>query len=299
MSVALPDRVLVTGGSGRLGRTVVAALSGRGVRVTSLDIDGTPPAGADRAVVGSASDTAVVKDALADAGAVVHLAARPSPHHGTAEEVFCGNTSATFTVLEEAGRSGIRRAVAASSYSATGLPFSTRRRHPAYLPIDEAIPLQVEDPYGLSKQVDEHTCSMMWWRHAMSVVALRFPYLATLEGGIAERAARVAADPSNGASEFWMYLDLADAAEACVLGLTEAPDGCHVVGLAAPETFASSPTEELLERFHPEVPRRRSFPGRMAPIDLGRAASLLGWTARRLWSPGTPHTEPTREVEPR
>ena len=84
MSVALPDRVLVTGGSGRLGRTVVAELSERGVRVTSLDIDGTPPAGAGRTVVGSASDIAVVKEALADADAVVHLAARPSPHHGTA-----------------------------------------------------------------------------------------------------------------------------------------------------------------------------------------------------------------------
>ena len=63
-------------------------------------------------------------------------------------------------MLAEAKLVGTLRLIAcsaalASSFSATGLPWAARPRHPAYLPVDEGLPLQNEDPYGLSKQVDE------------------------------------------------------------------------------------------------------------------------------------------------
>lgn len=37
--------------------------------------------------------------------------------------------------------------------------------------MDEKLPLQIEDPYGLSKQVDEATALMMPRRHGLTLVA--------------------------------------------------------------------------------------------------------------------------------
>jgi len=289
----LPDQVLVTGAAGLLGRAVVDHLRGLGVGVTAMlhrpgDIE------ADRVVVGSMADAAFVRDAVEGADAVVHCAALRAPMLGTAEEVFCGNVTGTFTVLEQAGRAGVRRAVVSSSYSALGLTFAPTMRHPAYLPIDEQIPLQVEDPYAHSKQVDELTSELMSKRHGMTVVALRLPFLGGIGDTIRTRAERVAIDPGFGtaAREFWTYLETRDAARACLLALTEPPPGCHVVTVAAPTTLAPYPTEQLLAVYHPDVPRRRAFPGRTAPFDLTRSHDLLNFSAEILWETDERDFEP-------
>jgi nucleoside-diphosphate-sugar epimerase len=280
----LPDHVLVTGAAGLLGRAVVEQLRDLGVGVTAM-LHRAGDVHAERVVVGSMGDAGFVRDAVEGADAVVHCAALKAPMMGTAEAVFCGNVTGTFTVLEQAGQAGIRRAVVSSSYSVLGLTFAPSIRHPAYLPIDEGVPLQVEDPYAHSKQVDELTSELMWKRYGMTVVALRLPFLGDLDGTIRTRAERIAVDPGFGtaAREFWTYLETRDAARACVLALTEPPAGCHIVTVAAPNTLAPYPTEQLLKAYHPEVPRRRAFPGRMAPFDLTRAQSLLHFSAEILF----------------
>jgi len=48
-------------------------------------------------------------------------------------------------------------------------------------------------------------------------------------------------------------------------------------------TLAPYPTTALLDWFHPNVQRRRPFPGRSAPVDATRARAVLGWTPRYLW----------------
>ncbi len=281
---ALPGHVLVTGAAGLLGRAVIDHLRGLGVGVTAMLHH---PGGieAERVVVGDMTDVNFVRDAVEGADAVIHCAALRAPMMGTAEAVFCGNTTGTFTVLEQAGQAGVRRAVVSSSYSVLGLTFAPTMLHPAYLPIDEQVPLQVEDPYALSKQVDELSAEFMWKRHGMTVVALRLPFLGGIDDTIRARAEGVAIDPgaANAAREFWTYLETRDAARACVLGLTEPPPGCHVVSVAAPNTLAPYPTEQLLAAYHPDVPRRAAFPGRMAPFDLSRARDVLRFSAEILW----------------
>ncbi len=86
-----------------------------------------------------------------------------------------------------------------------------------------------------------------------------------------------AREPEAGAGDGWGWLDVRDAAEAFRLALVGAYDGAHVVHVAAPEVFAGRPTEELLDRFAPGVPRREAYPGRTAPIDTTRAKELLGF----------------------
>jgi nucleoside-diphosphate-sugar epimerase len=281
-------RVLVTGAGGRLGRHVLAVCADAGIATKALALaqDATPAIDADEVFIGDARDVLLVSNAVSDVDAVVHLAAIPSPAGGTAEEVFGGNTGATFTVLEQAARAGVRRAVIAGSHSATGMPFAPTKRVPAYLPIDEQLPLQVEDPYALSKHVDELTAAMMWWRHTLSVVAVRFPFLGDVDDRLPRRAQQFAADPATGAADLWGYLDYRDAAAVCLAALTPRRPGCHVVTVAAPTTLAPYPTEQLLDAFLPHVPRRTRFPGRTAPFDVSRARELFGFEPRHIWPVG-------------
>ncbi|MCG5220808.1 NAD-dependent epimerase/dehydratase family protein [Streptosporangium sp. KLBMP 9127] len=276
----LPRRVLVTGAAGGLGRATLDLLGRREVPATALDLHDPGGLPADRVVTGSAGDPYVVREALADVDAVIHLAATPAPVLGLPEDVYCGNTRATFVVLEEAGRAGIGRAVIASSMSVLGLPWADRLLHPAYVPVDEALPLQLEDPYGLSKQADEATAAMMARRHGMTVVALRYPRLGGPGDKLRQTAGEWAGDPGAGAKELWTYLDTRDAARAAWLALTRPIRGHHVIMVTAPTTLVATPTEELLRRFHPSSQVRASLPGRTAPVDLGVATRILGFAAR-------------------
>ena len=275
----VPSRVLVTGAAGRLGSAVLRVLASQGAAVVGLDR--RDPGTADAFFTGSASDAGLVAEAVSGVDAVIHLAAIPAPDRGTPEEVFVGNAAATFVVLDQAARAGVGRAVIASSLSITGLPFAPRPAVPDYVPIDEAMPLQAADPYALSKQADEATAAMVARRDGMAVVALRFPKLGTPEF-LAEFARQYRDEPGAGTHEVWSYLDLRDAATACLLGLTAPVTGAHPLYVAAPETLSPYPTEDLLDRYLPGVPRRAPLPGRAVPIDTSAATALLGFTPGHL-----------------
>lgn len=267
-------RILVTGAAGSIGRAVVARLRAAGASVVALVL-AAEALDVDRVVVGSAGDPAVVSDALSGGvDAVIHLAAIPSPLNDSPLDVFAGNTRATFVVLEEAARHGVGRAVIASSYSVLGLRFSPHVLHPAYYPIDEHTPLQVEDPYALSKQTDEATAAMMHRRYGMTVVALRFPFTAGWDR-LTEMADLVRARPGAMAADSWSYLHVDDAAEAAWLAASRPVTGFHPLFLAAAQTMAPWPTERLIADHHPGTPIRTPIPGRATPIDTSAIEALL------------------------
>jgi nucleoside-diphosphate-sugar epimerase len=279
-------RVLVTGAAGLVGSAVLDLLAGLGTPATALVLEPPGrPLPADRIVTGDARDPETVADALRGADAVIHLAAIPAPDREPDAEVFGRNTQATFTVLDEAGRAGVRRAAIASSYAICGLPFARRPLRMPYLPIDTALPLQITDPYALSKLTDEATAAMIWRQYGMSVVSMRLPFVGNREDRLPRVARHWADDPRAGAAEVWGYLDVRDAARAMVAALDPAEPGNHVVYVAAPETLAPYPTEELIEKFHPGVPHP-PFAGRAVPIDLAPARDLLGFTAEHVWEIG-------------
>ncbi|MGP3959616.1 NAD-dependent epimerase/dehydratase family protein [Nonomuraea sp. 3N208] len=270
-------RVLVTGAAGRIGRAVLDLLDQRGIAANVLVLEDPVDLKAELVVEGTATDSHAVRAALEQADAVIHLAAIPTPERHPPEEVFATNTQATYTVLEQAGQAGIKRVCTASSTAISGLPFAARTLHPPYVPVDEEQPSRPEDPYALSKQVDELTAQMMARRYGMSVVALRLPYVGGFDERLRDFAGRCELDPGLHAAGLWAYLETRDAARACLHALE--PDGFHVVTVAAPETLVSHPTEDLLRRFHPTTEIRCPLPGRTVPLNLAKATILLGFSA--------------------
>lgn len=276
---SLPSGVLVTGADGQIGRAAAEALLAAGCDVAGLALDwtGEVPDGL-RQFTGDACDEDLVGAALAGIDAVVHLAARPHPTAGTPYEVFRTNTSATFNVLDQAAQQGIRRAVIASSINAFGVPLNHHDILPAYLPIDEDIPIALDDWYSLSKFVDERTAEMMHSRWGIDVLALRIPYVRSI-AALREYAATIESSPEFArlGREGWAYLALEDVVELILTGLRAPLSGAHVVLAAAVDILSYRPTEELIEQYLPGVPRHRPFPGHSGLIDIDRVAALLGW----------------------
>ncbi|WP_162606328.1 NAD-dependent epimerase/dehydratase family protein [Jiangella asiatica] len=274
--------VLVTGAAGRLGRSVVTMLRSAGSAVVAVDrapgvVDGVQVRAADLADP-HAADTVV-----AGCDEVIHLAAIPGPHAAPAATVFANNTAVTFRVLHAAAARGIRTAVVASSVSAYGLTFGPASFSPRYVPIDEDHPLTPYDPYGLSKQVDEHTAAMIARSTGLTVVAPRFGWIATRDM-VAERVRQVAADPGAGKSvrELWGYVELGDAARACVAAL-DVRDGHHSVNVLAPDSLSTTPTAQLVARFHPSTRIRAGLTGTASAWSGDRAARLLGLGSMWSW----------------
>ena len=278
----LPRRVLVTGADGKIGTAVVDALTGLGVPTTALSTSWSSPSRADRVVTGDATAEPDVAEALSEVDAVVHLAAIPHRDLARPYDVYRTNTDATFNVLAQAAAGGhVRRAVIASSINAFGVPMNHHAVSTAYYPIDEEVPVAIDDWYSLSKYSDELTAAMVASHWGLPVVALRFPHVDTWHQ-LREHAERVGRRPGDPQliREGWAYLDLRDAVGAVVAALTAAVSGALVVGLSARDTLVDADSGELLDAHAPAVPRRHAIAGRTSLIDTSRARTVLGFTPR-------------------
>lgn len=179
-------KVLVTGGTGSVGRAAVARLvcGGHAVRVigrrSGIEIDGA------EYVVCDITDFDALRRAVRGCDGVVHLAAVAAPSGAPAQELFQINVSGTFNVFEAAAAEGIRRVVQASSINAFGCFFSLVDMKVEYFPIDEAHPTFTTDPYSFSKTVIEEIGAYYWRRDGISSVALRLPWVHPAEHGTTE-----------------------------------------------------------------------------------------------------------------
>ena len=111
-------RVLVTGGSGLVGRYVVEGLADRH-DVEVLDIR-PPQAKVPRFHRTDILDIDSLAKTITGYDAVVHLAGIPHPLNHPAETVYRVNTVGTFNVLEASARNGVPRFLFLSSESTLG-----------------------------------------------------------------------------------------------------------------------------------------------------------------------------------
>ena len=160
-------RVLVTGGSGFIGRSVVADLRAHGVTVRNVDLE--PPADTDTpTVVGDLRDPAVVAEAVtAGLDGIVHLAARTSVLQSVKapRETTEHNVAVTAALLERAREVGVPRFFLASTNAVTGDVGTTT--------ITERLPLRPLTPYGATKAACEMLLSGYGASYGLQACALR------------------------------------------------------------------------------------------------------------------------------
>jgi nucleoside-diphosphate-sugar epimerase len=163
--MALSSTVLVTGSAGRIGQAVIRELLARGRAVRGFDVVATP--GLADQVVGSVTDAAAVRRAVAGVSAIVHLAATPDDDDFLTT-LLPNNIVGVFHVLEAAREAGVRRVVLASTGQVV---WWQRMRGP--LPITADVQPTPRGWYAATKCFLEGAGRAFAEAHGRSVIAVR------------------------------------------------------------------------------------------------------------------------------
>jgi UDP-glucose 4-epimerase len=167
---------VVTGGAGFIGSHLVDALVDAGRDVVVVDnlavgrlanLERHKTSAAVRFIQGDVADRALMRETLAGADRVFHLAALADivPSVQEPERYFDANVNGCYAVAEAARHNGVRRMLYAASSSCYGIP-------PIY-PTPETAPIDPRYPYALTKNLGEQI--LMHWAqlYDLPVVALR------------------------------------------------------------------------------------------------------------------------------
>jgi UDP-glucose 4-epimerase len=162
------SRVLVTGGSGFIGRRLVRSLVQSGATVTVADLRAFPDPAVE-SVVGDLRDPAVADRAVrAGTDVIMHLAAVTRVLDSIADPVgtYQTNVHATATLLELARQRQVSTFVLASTNAVTG--------DVGRATITERVPLHPLTPYGATKAAGEMLLNSYAACYGMTGCALRF-----------------------------------------------------------------------------------------------------------------------------
>lgn len=274
-------KVVVTGGSGRLGRFVVERLNGK-YEVEVIDMKPSDVPGVAFKNV-DITNLAALTDAFRGVDAVIHLAAVPNPRTSSPETCFRVNTQGTWAVLQAAEDAGVQRVVVASSDSATGLHYNPKNWSPQYLPVDEKHPIRPSEVYSLSKEVTESIAKCFAARGKTEVLVIR-PGHIVFEPEYPELKDR-GSDVHN--YHLWGYVAPQDVAQGMQLAL-EHPDGsydCFFIGAA--DGLNERPTLEMYEERLGTVPEIRRDVYSKNPtagvFDITHAREKLGYEPQYTW----------------
>ena len=273
-------KVVVTGGSGLLGSSVIQEFLDNGYEV--VNVDRTYPAEPIcKTVLVDLQNLGEVYGVLAGADAVVHLAAIPVAYSHPNEVTFKNNVMSTYNVLEAAGTLRIKKAVIASSESSYGLVFPLKELSPQYVPLDEDHPQLPEDSYGLSKIVNEQTADMIHRRTGLQVVSLRLGNI--IAPHMYNNFPSFIHDPEQRKVIMWSYIDARDAATAFRLAIEAEGLGSVALNIAADETSVNIESHQLMETVYPAAEIRRPLQGYETLFSNEKAKKLLNWQPKHRW----------------
>ncbi len=275
------DKVVCTGGSGRLGRYVVDLLKGD-CDLTVVDVKEPEASVAFQEV--DVVDYGRLKQAFAGQQAVIHLAAIPNPRTAPAEVTFRTNVQGTWSVLQAAEDAGVKRVVVASSDAALGLHYNPPGWQPQYLPIDEDHPLRPIEFYSLSKEITENICRSYANRGKLEVLVIR-PTHVVFPPEVPELAAR-GSDVQN--YHLWTYVAPEDVAQGFERCLSVDQASYQAFFISAANGLNTRPTLELVRQRYGHMPELRN-PAyyennpTASLLDITRARQVLGFEPEIDW----------------
>src|SRR5664280_951654 len=284
-------RIAVTGGSGKLGRTVVAVLGQAGHEVVNLDVAGQRGPGFVRVNLTNYGETIDAlfgeNDPSAGPGqaakpafdALVHLAAIPAPGILSDVATFHNNILSTFNVFQAARRAGIANIVYASRETVLGLPFDVP---PPYIPVHEEYPPRPERMYSLVKHLEEQLAiELVRWDPNLKIIALRFSNVMDPED-YAEFPL-FDADATLRKWNLWGYIDGRDGAQAVLKALELDTTGFDRFIIAAADTVMSRTNAELVAEVFPDVPVTGDLGEHDTLLSIDKARRVLGYSPQHSW----------------
>ncbi|MEX5258134.1 NAD-dependent epimerase/dehydratase family protein [Kocuria arenosa] len=300
------SRVLVTGGAGRLGRSVVAGLAEAGYDVVS--VDRSSPDGARPADSGPPGTCAAVEHRGADLtdpdathalmratrpDAVINLAAIAVPFSAPEHVILRTNAVIAHNVAGAATEAGARRIVMASSPTVLGYGSPAGWLPPA-LPLTEESPPRPWHAYGLSKHVAEQVAQMFAAARGERVRYASFRPCYVIapeewEGAPTQQGHTVRErldDPALAAPALFNYVDARDVTSflgALLEGMGAIRNGdTFLVGAA--DALARRPLAELVPEFVPGSEELAAgLTGTAPAFSIDKARRVLGWEPARSW----------------
>lgn len=269
-------RVLLTGSSGWLGRSLAPLLRGEGHDVLGLDV----APGADTQVVGSVADRGLIDRLFAEHGfaGVIHAGALHKPDIARyPRQAFVDvNVTGTLNLLEASVAHGVSRFVFTST---TSLMITREIRDEgaeAAVWLDETSgPLSPRNIYGVTKRAAEELCRLFQADHGLPTIILRtarfFP-----EDDDTDRAL---SGENMKANEFLnRRLTVEDCARAHIVSLEKADEvGFGLYLVSAPTPFGRNEVAALqadapgvIARHFPDAPALYAARGWSLPARIGR-----------------------------
>ena len=271
------DTTVITGSSGKAGRSVVRHFIDHGYKV--LGVDRVRPERSDApTLLADLTNPHEAWEAIKGARYVVHLANIPAPGIYAESRTLLENLSMNAAVFRAAADAGVERVSWASSETTLGLPFDTP---PRFAPIDETHYPYPESSYALSKVLTE-TMAEQYAR------TTGIPFMAFRLSNVMEPH-DYAAFPSYWGDaglrrwNLWGYIDARDAAQAFRLGLEAPVSGAEAFVIAAEDTVMNRPSAELLAEVFPKVPLTRPVDGFESLLLIDKARRMLGYRPDHTW----------------
>jgi len=277
----MSKNIIVTGGSGMAGKWVVKELLDHGHQVLNLDRVVLRDSLA-RTVITDLTDAGQVFNALcsttvrhefsetikpAPIDAIIHFAAIPRIMTHPDNEVFRINVMSTYNVLD-----------AASTY---GIVFADNYRMPEYLPLDEEYPVDPMDSYAMSKVINEATAKAFHARTGSDIYCLRIGNV--IDPVDYAKFPEYFKDPGFRRRITWSYIDARDLATASRLAVDKDGLGFQVMNVAADDVSSDLPTAELLKRFYPTVPVKKTLGEFETLLSNEKIKRLLGFKQQYNW----------------
>lgn len=294
----MSEKVIITGGSGRLGRAVVAGFAAAGHDVVSLDrgLPEEPVPGVDyRSIDLMNAEATHVAFKEISPQAVVSLAAMAVPFMAPEEVLLQTNATIAHNVTSAAVESGATRVVLASSPSIMGYG-SPGGWVPEKLPLDENETPRPWHAYGLSKYVAEQIAAMfaakMGPQSPVKFASFRPCFVIAEEewdGAPTQQGHTVAErlqDPKLSAPALFNYVDARDVADFLLLLLErfDRVENGAVFFVGAKDAMATRPLSEIIPEIYPELASLATgLTGDSPAFSIEKAREVIGWEPKRSW----------------